>query len=48
MEIEKDLDQDNAMEEAMKIPSVTKFTDGMNLKKVIYVPGKILNIVVGK
>ena len=29
-------------------PGVAKFTDGKEIKKVIYVPGKILNVVVAK
>ena len=38
--------QDEAMEAALSQESVKKFTEGVdNIKKIIYVPGKILNIV---
>jgi len=45
-ELEKDLSQDAAIAEALKQQSVVKYTDGKTIKKVIYIPGKILNIVV--
>ena len=37
--------QDEAMEAALSQESVKKFTEGADIKKIIYVPGKILNIV---
>ena len=45
IEISKDADQDGAMAEAMKQQSVTNFLVGKETKKIIYVPGRILNIV---
>jgi leucyl-tRNA synthetase len=48
MEIEKELPEAGALQLAFEQASVKKYTDGMNVKKVIYVPGKILNIVVAK
>lgn len=48
IEIQKDADQDKAMEEAMKVQSVAKFVNGKDVKKIIYVPGRILNIVAPK
>lgn len=45
IEIPKDADQDGAMAEAMKVQSVSNQLDGKDVKKVIYVPGRILNIV---
>jgi leucyl-tRNA synthetase len=48
VEIDKELPEEDALKAAFEQPSVTKYTDGMSLKKVIYVPGKILNIVVAK
>jgi leucyl-tRNA synthetase len=33
---------------AMMQASIKKFVDGVSIKKIIYVPGKILNIVIGK
>ena len=37
--------QDDAMAAALAQDSVKKFTEGVDIKKIIYVPGKILNIV---
>jgi len=45
IEIAKDADQDGAMAEAMKVQSVFNQVDGKDVKKIIYVPGRILNIV---
>ena len=45
IEIPKDADQDGAMAEAMKVQSVFNQVDGKDVKKIIYVPGRILNIV---
>ncbi|MCR4902176.1 MAG: leucine--tRNA ligase [Butyrivibrio sp.] len=40
-----DDDQDSALAKAKEIDSVAKFIDGKNIVKVIYVKGKILNII---
>jgi leucyl-tRNA synthetase len=48
MEVEKTLSEVDAVSLAKEQPSVIKFIDGMQIKKTIYVPGKILNLVVGK
>lgn len=48
MEIAKDFPEADALSEALKQSSVTKHTDGMQVAKIIYVPGKILNIIVKK
>ena len=45
LQIEKDTVQEDAMTLALEQSSVKKFTDGVDIIKVIYVPGKILNIV---
>lgn len=45
IEIAKDADQDGAMAEAMKVQSVFNQVDGKDVKKVIYVQGRILNII---
>lgn len=45
IEIAKDADQEIAMAEAMKQGPVEKFLDGKDIKKIIFVPGRILNIV---
>ena len=33
---------------ALADPNVAKFVDGKELKKFVYVPGRIVNVVVGK
>ena len=45
IEIPKDADQELAMEEAMKQSRVAAQLDGKDVKKIIFVPGRILNIV---
>jgi len=40
--------QDAALAAALDLPNVQKFTEGKEVKKVIYVPGKILNVIVPK
>jgi leucyl-tRNA synthetase len=48
IEIPKDADQDGAMAEAMKVQSVSNQVDGKDVKKIIFVQGRILNIIVAK
>jgi leucyl-tRNA synthetase len=43
--IAKDADQETAMSLAQAVESVQGKLDGKEIKKIIYVPGKILNIV---
>lgn len=45
IEIAKDADQETAMEAAMGLGKVKGQLDGKDIKKIIYVPGRILNIV---
>ncbi len=45
VELNKEATQEDAIEEAMKIDKVSNFLDGKDIKKVIFVPGRILNIV---
>jgi leucyl-tRNA synthetase len=40
-------DEATALELAKADPNVAKYLDGVEIKKVIYVPGRILNILVG-
>jgi len=40
-----DADQDTVQALAMEQENVTKFTDGKTIRKVIYIPGRLLNIV---
>ena len=44
--ISKDADQETAMELARELKTVQNQLDGKNIQKIIYVPGRILNIVV--
>lgn len=45
IEILKDADQETAMKEAMKQSRVEAQLEGKEIKKIIFVPGRILNIV---
>ncbi|GMH37090.1 hypothetical protein BSKO_04963 [Bryopsis sp. KO-2023] len=45
IEIGKDEGQDAAMEAAKQLETVQRQIDGKDIKKVIFVPGKILNII---
>ena len=46
VEMEKDSELESVLSEAMVQANVLKFTEGLKIKKTIYVPGKILNILV--
>ena len=46
LEIEKDLDDEQVKQLALDLENVKKFTDGLNIKKIIVVKNKIVNIVV--
>lgn len=46
VEMEKDLSEPDAISIALQQQGVTKFMEGKPIKKSIYVPGRILNIVV--
>jgi len=46
MKIKRDLSEEEVKEQALDREVVKKWTDGKEIKKVIYVKGKILNIVV--
>ena len=43
-----DAAEDDARALALADPNVAKFVDGKELKKFVYVPGRIVNVVVGK
>jgi len=45
IEIAVDASQDDAMEEAMKVQTILNQLDGKDVKKIIFVPGRILNII---
>lgn len=42
-----DADENTAVEAAKREASVAKYLEGASIKKVIYVPGRILNLIVG-
>jgi len=46
LEVPRDIVQDDAVQAAMAAPNVAKYTDGKTIKKVIFVPGKIMNLIV--
>jgi leucyl-tRNA synthetase len=46
VEIPKDADADAAKAAALAIPSVNKYVEGKDVKKFIFVPGRIINFVV--
>lgn len=46
VEVATDITQDSATALALQEASVLKFTDGKELKKTIFVPGKIINFIV--
>jgi leucyl-tRNA synthetase len=47
IEVAADVDQDGALAAALATDNVARFVDGKTTRKVILVPGKLLNIVVG-
>ena len=48
LEVPKDISQEHAEAMALSLSSVSKFLDGMSVKKVVFVPGRIVNFIIGK
>ncbi len=48
IEVSKQITQEDAEAAARSVAAVSKFLEGKPLKKVIFVPGRILNFIVGK
>ena len=46
IEVQNNIDQSGAEAAAKADPSVAKFLEGKSVKKVIFVPGRILNFIV--
>ena len=46
VEVPVGVDQAAAVAAALAMPNVAKFTEGKEVKKVIFVAGKILNLIV--
>ena len=47
VEVAADADQDTVQEAALSEGNMQKFMEGKTVRKVIYVPGKLINVVVG-
>jgi len=47
LELEPGLEQDQALEQAISIDNVRKHMEGKQIRKVIHIPDRLLNIVVG-
>lgn len=47
VEVSKDISQEDAEKAGRSVAAVSKFLGGKPLKKVIFVPGRILNFIVG-
>ncbi len=46
LELPKDVSKDDAVAAAQALPTVVKYLEGKDIKKIIFVPSKILNLVV--
>lgn len=46
LELPKDVLKDDAVAAAQALPAVAKYLEGKAVKKIIFVPSKILNLVV--
>lgn len=45
--VPRDADQETVVAAALKDPAVRRFTEGKEVRKVVYVPNRLLNLVVG-
>jgi leucyl-tRNA synthetase len=48
VDVPVNVSQEAAMEAARQVAQVAKQIEGKEIKKVIWVPGKIINIIIGK
>lgn len=48
MEMERDLPQERVLEVAQADPMVARFLDGKEIQKIVFVPNRLMNIVVGE
>ena len=46
IKIAKDADQDTAMQKVRAVESINKYIEGQNIRKIIYIKCKILNIII--
>lgn len=47
VEVSKDISQEDAEKVGRNVAAVSKFLEGKSVKKVIFVPGRILNFIAG-
>ena len=47
LEIARDAGEDEIRKQALSVPNVAKHLEGKVVRKVIVVPGRIVNIVIG-
>lgn len=47
LEVEKDCAEEMAMQKAHQEPNIQKYLDGQQINKVVFVPNRLLNIVIG-
>ncbi|BDA40495.1 Leucine-tRNA ligase [Coccomyxa sp. Obi] len=47
VEVSKDISQEDAEKAGRDVAAVSKFLEGKSVKKVVFVPGRILNFIVG-
>jgi leucyl-tRNA synthetase len=45
IELPSDAEQEEAFQVAKRLPALRRYLDGMSIRRVVYVPGRILNIV---
>ena len=45
IEVARDANKDDIEQQALKLPELASFLDGVEVKKIIVVPGRIVNIV---
>lgn len=48
IELDEDASEDEALAVARELENARRYLEGAQIKKVIYVPGKILNIIIGE
>lgn len=48
VEVNNNVSQAEAQAAAVSNANIAKFVDGKSVRKVIWVPGKMLNLIVGK
>ena len=46
MVVNKDASEENIKEQSQKLEKIQPFLEGLTIRKIIFVPGKLINIVV--